>query len=367
MRGDSHRISLVFAGLERRGHVGAVHGSRCAGRLPPSTWGLRGTISTDRRPGCPTAFCANDYAVMASLTTFVAHRGHIVRRADIVRAGFTDAHIRAALARGYLDRVRHGWYATRDVPDIVLRAVRVGGRMTGLAALRLHDLFLPKPAFVDLVVPRNAAGLRRPGDMKSRLRISDGIRVSWIDGARSNRPAADWRASDDDALLHVLTLESREVAVASCDAAIRYLGFDEDRIDRVFARAPTRVQCWRADVDGRADAWGETIVRLRAKDAGLPFDPQPHVLGVGRLDGQIAPRTFVEIDGRQHDEEWTGKTPSSFERDHERDVELASQGKRAIHLTYRQILNSWDRCLDALIRARQDDLDDLARAARRRP
>jgi Transcriptional regulator, AbiEi antitoxin len=367
MRGDSHRISLVFAGLERRCHVCAGRRSSWARHLPLCTGHLSHAISTDRRSLRPTSCCTSHDAVMASLPAFVARRGHIVRRADIVRAGFTDAHIRAALARGYLDRVRHGWYASRDVPEVVLRAVRVGGRMTGLAALRLHDLFLPKPAFVDLVVPRNAAGLRRPGNMKSRLRISDGIRVSWIDGARSNRPAADWRASDDDALLHVLTLESREVAVACCDAAIRYLGFDEDRIDRVFARAPTRVQRWRADVDGRADAWGETIVRLRAKDAGLPFIPQPHVPGVGRLDGQIAPRTFVEIDGRQHDEEWTGNTPSSFERDHERDVELASQGKRAIHLTYRQILNSWDRCLDALIRARQDDLDDLARAAHRRP
>lgn len=280
-----------------------------------------------------------------------------MRRSDLLVAGYSDARIRSALASGEIFRVRHGWYALRGTHDAVTRVVRIGGRLTGLAALRTLDVFLPTPRLIDVVVPRGAAGLRDPGNRRKRLPRASGVRVRWLDEPRYARSPSDWITSEDDSLLCVLIHETREVAVSCCDALVRHRGWEGDRLDAVFARAPARVQSWRTDVDGRADAWGETAARLRITDAGLPFEPQVYVPNVGRIDGRVSPRAYVEIDGRQHGADWVGDAPSSFEDDHERDIQLLLQeGAHTVRITYRQLEHMWDSCLAAIRRAYLDDV-----------
>ena len=305
---------------------------------------------------------------MHPISSEMVLRGRIMRRQDLLRAGHTDRQIRWALAHRYIFRVRHGWYALPDIADEVARAIRVGGRLTGLAALRTLGMFLPPPTVVDLAVPRTAARLRRPTNRRERLKNTDGIRINWIDSRRGDRDPWDWIASEDDALLCVLVREDRETAVACCDGLVRYRGWTPERLAAVFARAPKRVQGWLKLVDGRADAWGETVVRLRLGDVGIDFVPQPRVAGVGRLDGKVSPRVFVEIDGRQHDPEWTGETASSFESDRDRDLVLAAAGARSIRITYRQLEHDWETCLRAICGAIEADTGNpvVLRPKRRR-
>lgn len=292
---------------------------------------------------------------MLSIISFMERQGRIVRRRDLMDAGFTDAQVRSCLGSRQIFRVRHGWYALQGTSDTVVHVLRVGGRLTGLAALATLPVFLPAPRVLDIVVPRGAAGLRDPHDRRKRLGATEGLRVHWIDSARYDRAPSDWRASEDDALLCVLRHESREIAVSCCDALVRYCGWSHHRLARAFALAPERVQRWLDDVDGRADAWGETVVRIRARDAGIPFDPQPEVAGVGRLDGRVTTRTYVEVDGMQHSQDWNG--PSSFEGDHDRDIRLlALTGAHTIRVTYRQIEQMWPECLAAIRRAYLDDV-----------
>lgn len=285
-----------------------------------------------------------------------AHRG-IARRRDLLAAGFGDGAIAAALATGRIFRVRHGWYAATGTSDVIVRVIRVGGRLTGLAALKMLGMYLPPAYVTDIAVPRNAAGLRDPANRRERLRASDGVRIHWVDPFRGDRPPAEWMTSEDDALLCVLRHETREVAVACCDALLRYRNWDRSRLARVFELAPKRTHPWLVLVDGRADAWGETVVRLRLRDAGIPFEPQASVLGVpGRFDGRVSAHVYVEVDGRQHDESWDGPTESSFERDHEKDIALAIERGRCIRITYRQLGQSWPDCLAAIRQAIADDL-----------
>ena len=289
------------------------------------------------------------------IVSHMDHRGRIMRRQDLLRAGHTDREIRWALAHGYIFRVRHGWYALPDLADVIVRAIRVGGRLTGLAALGTLGVFLPQPRVIDLAVPKNAAGLRRPADRRERLRSTDGVRLHWIDSPRRSREAWDWIVSEDDALLCVLLHEQRETAISCCDALLRYRGWSRDRLMAVFERAPQRVRSWLTMVDGRADAWGETVARVRLHDVGIRFIPQPRVPGVGRLDGQVSPRVYVEIDGQQHDAEWTGATPSSFANDRRRDLLLAATGARSIRISYPQLEGDWDLCLRAICGAMEAD------------
>ena len=302
---------------------------------------------------------------MHPVAAHLARVGNVARRRDLLAAGFTDAHLRSALGSHAVFRVRQGWYALPAMSDIAVRAIRVGGRLTGVAALRARGLFLPAQTRVDVAVPRTASRLRRPGQRRQRLLPGDGIRVNWVDPPRGGRAPSDWIATDEEALLCVLRRESRMVAIACCDGLLRYRGWTGERLDEVFARAPERVQAWRCMVDGRSDSWGETDVRLRLRDAGIPLEPQPELPGIGRLDGRVSPNVYVEIDGAQHDENWSGESPSSFEHDHTRDLGVAVWGGRVIRITYAQLDSDWPLCLAAIEAAIAADVGPPGRGTAR--
>jgi very-short-patch-repair endonuclease len=292
--------------------------------------------------------------------------GRIARRRDLVAAGFVDRELTSAVRAGRILRVRHGWYATTDTAELLRQAVRVGGRLTGVSALRARGLFLPRPDRIHLSVPRNAARLRSRHDRRVRLNPRGGVRVHWSEPSGRSRVPSDWIASDEEALEVVLRTEGREIAVAVCDGLIRYRGWTAARVAEVVARGPRRVRGWATLVDGRADAWGESVVRLRLGDAGIRFAPQVAVPGCGAFDGRVAARVFVEVDGAQHDEEWTGADPSSFERDHEKDLALAAWGGRVVRVTYRQLVGDWEAVLGSIRRAVEDDRAARGRRKRRR-
>jgi very-short-patch-repair endonuclease len=79
---------------------------------------------------------------------------------------------------------------------------------------------------------------------------------------------------------------------------------------------------------------------------------------VGHLDGKIGSRLFVEVDGLQHAEEWSGPGASSFENDHDRDIlTYLATGARTIRITYRQLEQFWPQCLAAIERAYNEHPD----------
>jgi very-short-patch-repair endonuclease len=296
---------------------------------------------------------------MSIASTFHRH-GPFLRRRDLLRLGHGDRAIREALRAHVIFRVRHGWYATPSgKTDVAIRAIRVGGRLTGRSALASYGLRVPRPARVQVAVPRNACRLRKPTDKGERLGADDGIDIEWVDPARLTTDPTVWRATVDDALLSVLKSDDRDIAVACCDLVMRYEKWSWARLDAVFARAPARVQGWRALVVADSDAHGETFVRLWCADVGIRFVPQPRITGVGRLDGRISPHVYIEIDGAQHAEDWGDEetdVPSSFEPDHARDAAMTIRGDTVLRFTYRQILADWDTCLAAMERAIADDV-----------
>ncbi|WP_344754255.1 hypothetical protein [Leifsonella bigeumensis] len=282
--------------------------------------------------------------------------GGFLRRRDLLALGYTDGWLRAALRLRMIFRVRHGWYSVPDAPDPAVRAVRVGGRLTGIAALESYGLRVPRRDRVDVAVPRHACRLRRPGERRERLVAGDGIRTHWSDQRVAELgDQSRWRVSVDDALAHILATEGRDIAVACCSAVAHRFRWPARRMDAVFARAPLRARPWRALVERRDEAHGETFARLWCGDAGIPWEPQPYVPGVGRLDGLVAPNVYVEIDGGQHDPAWTGDGVSTFEKDHARDAEMARRGEWVLRFSYRMLYTDWAGCLAAITRAIDDD------------
>lgn len=293
---------------------------------------------------------------MPQLAQDIRDHGGFLRRRDLLALGHTDGGIRAALRRHAAFRVRHGWYSVPDAPETAVRAVRVGGRLTGVAALESYGLIVPRRERLDVAVPAHACRLRRPRDRMARLREADGIRTRWRDTPLSRRgDQSRWRVSLDDALVHVLRTESRDVAVACCSAVQHRFGWSAERMGAVFRQAPARTNPWRGLVDGRDESHGETFTRLWFGDAGIPWEPQVRVPGVGRLDGQVGPNVFIEVDGGQHDPDWTGTGDSNWKKDLQRDAHMARLGKRVLRFSYAMLYGDWAGCLAATERALADD------------
>jgi very-short-patch-repair endonuclease len=285
-----------------------------------------------------------------------------LRRAQLLRRGVSDEHIRAALAAHRIFRVRHGWYSVPEAPDDAVRAVRVGGRLTGISALASYGVRVPRTGTLTVAVARNACRLRDSRDRRKRLSESD-VRVEWVDIHRSRHSNA-WRVPVDDALLSVLRHHPRDIAIACVSAVVNRRRWGRDRTDALFARAPLFAKRWRHLVSALDESHGETFFRLWIMDAGLACDQQVLVPGAGRIDFRMSHHVFVEIDGGQHDPDWVGDGPSTYEPDHDRDAAVALEGGRTFRFTYRQLYTTWATCLDGVRRAVADDRELMARRAR---
>ncbi|MEO7147468.1 MAG: hypothetical protein ABIW81_03715 [Terrimesophilobacter sp.] len=293
---------------------------------------------------------------MLHIAEDIRERGGFLRRSDLLAIGYTDGGLKAALRYRLIFRVRHGWYSVPDAPDSAVRAVRVGGRLTGVAALESYGLIVPRRRHIDIAVPRGACRLRRPADRRARIQEQDGVRVRWIERPLAERePESRWRVSLEEALVVILQSEDRDIAVACCSAVMHAFRWSGKRMDAVFAMAPARARAWRGLVNPLDEAHGETFARLWFGDAGIPWEPQPRVRGVGRLDGRVSPHVYVEVDGGQHDPAWTGESESTFHKDHVRRITLTARGATVLSFDYRQLYTAWPECLAATRRAIADD------------
>ena len=299
---------------------------------------------------------------MQAIERVIRSRGFFLRRRDLLALGYTDGAIQRALRAHRIFRVRQGWYSVPSAPEAGIRAVRVGGRLTGISALEDLGLRVPRQANLYVAVKPTASRLRRATDRHARVEVDDAVKVLWTGTGSGGTP---WRVSISEALLAVLSTQTRDVAVACCSAALRHRKITASALADVFAKAPERARRWAALPSALDDSHGETFVRLWLLDAGVPCEQQPYVPGVGHLDFRLSPHSYVEVDGAQHDPRWTGDAPSSYERDHDRDTSMSIDGSRVQRFTYRQLYSDWPRVLAAIERAIADDLALTALRARR--
>ncbi|TQL48613.1 hypothetical protein FB562_1710 [Homoserinimonas aerilata] len=297
---------------------------------------------------------------MRSIDQSIRRAGWFLRRRELLALGYADHSIRHALEMKRIFRVRHGWYSVPDAPESAIMAVRVGGRLTSVSALLSYGLRVPRGDMLHVAVPATAARLRSPHDKHTRLHFGAMVRVHWAD---TRDGGERWRVSVDDALLAVLLERSRDVAVACLSAALHHRLTTVRQLDAIFARAPARVQRWRCLVSTLDESHGETFVRLWLLDAGIHFEQQSTVRGAGRFDFRVGPSTYVEVDGAQHDPDWTGEGPSSWAGDLDRALTVVGGNGTVIHVGYQLLHQQWGRVCAAI---RVAIADDLVLAAYRR-
>lgn len=96
----------------------------------------------------------------AEFVDFIKKRGGVASYAEIIRAGFSKAHLKTSLNSSQIQKVERGLYKLSDGmslsnPDLVTVSIKVPkGTVCLLSALAFHEATNEIPKYVDIAIPR---------------------------------------------------------------------------------------------------------------------------------------------------------------------------------------------------------------------
>jgi hypothetical protein len=264
-------------------------------------------------------------------------------RSELIAAGFTGRGLTAAVRSGRLIRARRDHYLTPDVPEPMVRAVRVGGRLTCLSLLAMLGVFVLSNDKLHVHVAVNAARLRSPHDRRRRLqsRSRRGVRLHWH--PLSEHPGQSTAVGIIDALADAVRCQMPRAAVATLDSAIRQGVIARWQLQDVFDLLPARYAVIARLVDPRAESGPESLVRLMLRGLGRAAEPQVEFAGIGRVDFVVDGWLVIECDSEEFHGGWEAQ-----ERDRLRDALLAARGYTTLRLTAKVIMHQPEIALAAV-------------------
>lgn len=264
--------------------------------------------------------------------------------AELRAEGMTRSRIGAAVRLGYLVRARRGIYLPATTPDLIVRAVRVGGRLTCLSLLALMGVFVLHNDKMHVHMRRSASRMRSPHNRRARLesRRTRGVRLHWrplIDGL----PQEATCVAVIDALAHAVLCQAPRAAIATLDSALHLGHITESGLADIFRALPAKYGVLRALVDGRAESGPETLMRLMLRALGCDVELQVEFEGIGRVDLLVDGWLVIECDSKEFHEDWEQQV-----KDRDRDLALASRGHVTLRLTAGQIMYRGDEVMAAV-------------------
>ena len=281
---------------------------------------------------------------MVSITESVRRRGGLAATFELYEDGHTRRGLASAVHSGSIVRVRQGWFALNGTHPILLEAVRVGGRLTGLSALELQGFWSYPTDDLHVAVHPHDARLRTRLDKTRRLADSPepATCVHWREHAAGSR----FMLAPVECLADVIACQTPDVVTAVADSVL----FKRPRLvaewNELVAGAAQCHRSYLAAVDGVCESGTESIFWFRTKKFGLTIARQVHIPGIGRVDFRVGPKLIIEVDGAAYHTD-----PVAFHRDRHRDAVLSALGYRVLRFSYRQVLYAWPEVEAALVGA----------------
>jgi very-short-patch-repair endonuclease len=248
------------------------------------------------------------------------------------RLGIEGRALQRALRSGQLIKLRRGRYAVPTVHPHVASAVRAGGRVACVSALRMYGVWVLADDGEHVRIARGVDAVVGPR-----------MRVHWSDERGWGHPI-DSPAFALTTAVHCLPLRH---AVVVADSAVNKRILSLDEMARVLASTPRGRRILRL-LDPQSESGLETLARLALRGRGIRLRSQVQIAGVGRVDLVIGDRLVLELDG----ESWHG----DFESDRARDRALIALGYVVMRVSYRQLLEDWNAIevqVLALVRRRE--------------
>lgn len=245
---------------------------------------------------------------------------------------------------GVLLRVRRDHYALPSTDLHVLRAVRVGGRLGCMTALRAFGIFGFEGQVTHIHLPRELSRARSPHDRRHHLTRANraGTELHW---SALLEPEAGSEVSVGvvDALAQTVRCSPPHLALASIENALFLGKVDGAGIADLFAGLGSEHQFLRARIDPRSESGQETVLRTALEDAGLRSEIQVLIPGVGRVDGVVEGRLIWEADSRLAHDGW-----ELHVRDRDRDIDAARLGYMSLRPAYNRTIHRTNEVVDAI-------------------
>lgn len=261
----------------------------------------------------------------------------VARTETFMASGLSRRQFRALVGHG-LRKLGRGWYATEEAHRDVQSAIQHGGRLSCLSALSLfHRAWSPPGQGVHV---RLLEGTSRGRTKYPRLPRA-------VHNCQSAGPQrmADFGPVDPPELAVPAAGQctSAEYFVAVLDSLLHAKECTVEELAHWLRHTPSRIASLLDHTDV-AESGTESLVRFRLRQLGLPVRPQVWILDVGRVDLVVGERFVIECDSVGHHD-----SPGAFHNDRERDLALAQQDYERLRLTYHQIVDDWDRALQAIM------------------
>lgn len=275
--------------------------------------------------------------------------GGIATRRQLLARGFTGPQLTAAVRAGVIRRVRQGHYALLDADVERLAAVRLGGRLGCLSAMKSLGLWAGREECVHVTLPANAARLRTNVPLRHRDvaltpdRFRLPVVLHWRDVPLGRRVAGSaWRVDLVTALADVASCASRRDVRAAFESAIHAgrieLSDAQRLLDAVLPPREVPMVLSAASGSGAESYFIEELVTQ-----GLTFRQQVSFSGVGYVDFLVAGRLVVEVDGYEFH-----SSKEQFELDRERDAVLLGRGYPTLRIPARVVLEHPDVAAEML-------------------
>lgn len=283
---------------------------------------------------------------MFSIHELVDSLGGFARKRELVALGANDRHLTDAVKSGEVARARNGWYSTVPTSDARFRAVRVGGRLTGVSALDAAGAWMRRDVSeLHVSLPRNSARLRSQWNRRKALTAArkHGAVPHWDPDAvhrRGTRTSVDLR----DAMLVFLRDAPFEEAVAVLDWATRTSQIGIGELGSLVACLPKRLHGILDWIDPKCDSYPESIARTRLRMRGFRVTSQVPVGWLERIDLVVENHVAIEVDGDEHHRD-------RFHKDRLKDLQITIEGRHGIRISVPMIQRRWDDVVAAITSA----------------
>ena len=282
--------------------------------------------------------------MFAALTSDIRRAGGAGGRAYLVSRGHSDRLLTEAVRSGAVIRARRGWYSIWPEGDPRLRALRLGGRLTGLSAIAAWGGWVLSPGRMHVAVPANAARLRCPQSRTVRFTQSpqrESVALHWM-RERHDRDTSTGMVSLLEALEVTCLAEPAERAIAAIDWARRSGRLDAVELEELVLRLPYSHRALVRRSSSSCHSLPESLARTRLTNAGLqvreqvalPDNPSP-------IDLLIENTIALDVDGDEFHRD-------RFLPDRAKDLASTRSGFHAVRPAARHVFLEWPSVFEAI-------------------
>jgi hypothetical protein len=243
--------------------------------------------------------------------------------AELRGAGHTIRSVQREIEAGRLERVIKGWYATPQTDREAVRALRMGGRLGCISALRVHGAWHPPDTGTHLQLPSHASGRRLV-----RRALPEDVTVHWH-GKDVSTGSAFPIAPVELAVPQMLACQPPHMAIAVLDSLLHRRLVSANKLDALIATGPHRMRFLAGHLEPLSEDGIESIIRFGLAMAGIVAEVQVVLRSHHRLDLLVDDWLVIEADGRS-----THALEAAFTRDRVRAARVMWNGRQVVQFAY---------------------------------